>query len=92
MRALLTNDDGIDSLGLQELARHVEAAGFEVVIVAPSYDASGTGASLGHISRERPIHYEKRQIQGLRGDAFSLDGPPRTLHHHESPRGFRAKT
>ncbi len=76
MRALLTNDDGIDSLGLQELARHVEAAGFEVVIVAPSYDASGTGASLGHISRERPIHYEKRQIQGLRGDAFALDGPP----------------
>ncbi len=76
MRALLTNDDGIDSLGLQELARHVEAAGFEVVIVAPSYDASGTGASLGHISRERPIHYEKRQIQGLKGDAFALDGPP----------------
>ena len=42
MRALLTNDDGIDSLGLHELARHVEAAGFEVVVVAPSFDASGT--------------------------------------------------
>ena len=76
MRALLTNDDGIDSQGLQSLARAVESAGFEVVIVAPSYDASGTGASLGHISIDRPIHYEKRQIDGLKGDAFALDGPP----------------
>jgi len=76
MRALLTNDDGIDSEGLQILARAIETAGFEVVIVAPSYDASGTGASLGHISKDRPIPYEKRHIEGLKGDAFALDGPP----------------
>jgi len=76
MRALLTNDDGIDSLGLHELARHVEAAGFEVVVVAPSFDASGTGASLGHISRDRPIGYKEVQIDGLAGKAFALDGPP----------------
>ena len=76
MRALLTNDDGIDSPGLHELARHVEAAGFEVVVVAPSYDASGTGASLGHISRDRPIGYQEVQIEGLAGKAFALDGPP----------------
>ncbi|MGY8853100.1 MAG: 5'/3'-nucleotidase SurE [Pseudomonadales bacterium] len=76
MRALLTNDDGIDSPGLHELARHVEAAGFEVVVVAPSFDASGTGASLGHISRDRPIAYKEVQIIGLAGKAFALDGPP----------------
>ena len=76
MRALLTNDDGIDSPGLHELARHVEAAGFEVVVVAPSFDASGTGASLGHISRDRPIGYKEVQIEGLAGKAFALDGPP----------------
>ena len=76
MRALLTNDDGIDSPGLHELARHVEAAGFEVVVVAPSFDASGTGASLGHISRDRPIGYKEVQIDGLAGKAFALDGPP----------------
>ncbi|MDB3979544.1 5'/3'-nucleotidase SurE [Pseudomonadales bacterium] len=76
MRALLTNDDGIDSPGLHELARHVEAAGFEVVVVAPSFDASGTGSSLGHISRERPIGYKEVQIEGLAGKAFALDGPP----------------
>ena len=76
MRALLTNDDGIDSPGLHELARHVEAAGFEVVVVAPSFDASGTGASLGHISRDRPIGYKEVQIIGLAGKAFALDGPP----------------
>ena len=76
MRALLTNDDGIDSPGLHELARQVEAAGFEVVVVAPSFDASGTGASLGHISRDRPIGYKEAQIIGLAGKAFALDGPP----------------
>ncbi len=76
MRALLTNDDGIDSPGLHELARQVEAAGFEVVVVAPSFDASGTGASLGHISRDRPIGYKEVQIIGLAGKAFALDGPP----------------
>ena len=76
MRALLTNDDGIDSPGLHELARQVEAAGFEVVVVAPSFDASGTGASLGHISRDRPIGYKEVQIEGLAGKAFALDGPP----------------
>lgn len=76
MRALLTNDDGIDSEGLHELARQVEAAGFEVIVVAPSFDASGTGASLGHISRDRPIGYKQVQIEGLAGKAYALDGPP----------------
>ena len=60
MRALLTNDDGIDSPGLHELARQVEAAGFEVVVVAPSFDASGTGASLGHISRSPIVAVSNR--------------------------------
>ena len=76
MRALITNDDGIDSLGLQELARCIEAEGFDVTVVAPSYDASGTGASLGHISKDRPINFKEVAVPGLSGRAFSLDGPP----------------
>jgi len=76
MRALITNDDGITSPGLHELARQVESAGFEVVVVAPSFDASGTGASLGHISRDVPIEYKKHTIEKLKGPAFGLNGPP----------------
>ena len=76
MRALITNDDGIDSLGLQELARCIEAEGFDVTVVAPSYDASGTGASLGHISKDRPINFKEVAVPGLSGRSFALDGPP----------------
>ena len=76
MRALITNDDGIDSLGLQELARCIEAEGFDVTVIAPSYDASGTGASLGHISKDRPIGFKEVAVPGLKGQAIALDGPP----------------
>ena len=40
MHALITNDDGIDSEGIHVLARFVEQAGFEVTVIAPSYNAS----------------------------------------------------
>jgi 5'-nucleotidase len=76
MRALITNDDGITSPGLQELARRVESIGFEVVVVAPSFDASGTGASLGYISRDVPIKYQSHTIENFKGQAFALNGPP----------------
>ena len=88
MRALLTNDDGIDSPGLHELARHVEAAGFEVVVVAPSFDASGTGASLGHISRDRPIGYKEVQIDWVSRQSLCARWPARPVHHHQSFRGL----
>ena len=76
MRALITNDDGIESEGLHVLARAVEQAGFDVTVIAPSYNASGTGASLGHLSIDAPIQYTERPIEGLTGKAYALDGPP----------------
>ena len=76
MHALITNDDGIDSEGIHVLARFVEQAGFEVTVIAPSYNASGTGASLGHLSLETPIKYQAHTIEGLKGRAYGLDGPP----------------
>ena len=51
MHALITNDDGIDSEGIHVLARFVEQAGFDVTVIAPSYNASGTGASLHRCPR-----------------------------------------
>ena len=35
-RVLITNDDGVDSPGIHALARHVEQAGYEVLVVAPT--------------------------------------------------------
>jgi 5'-nucleotidase len=46
MRALVTNDDGIDSAGLLTLARVTADAGLDVVVAAPSSEYSGSSASL----------------------------------------------
>ena len=45
LRALITNDDGIDSPGLWTLARGAQNAGFEVIVAAPHIDSSGVSAS-----------------------------------------------
>ncbi|MFP6824138.1 MAG: 5'/3'-nucleotidase SurE [Pseudomonadales bacterium] len=76
MRILITNDDGIQSPGIQELARHIESAGYEVVVVAPDHDASGTGTSLGRISSEEPVNVSRHSIPGLRAEAYGISGSP----------------
>ena len=76
MRILVTNDDGIDAPGIQELARRIERAGHEVVVVAPDHNASGTGASLGGLGPGDPVRVSKRRIDGLEGEAYALSGPP----------------
>jgi len=51
MRVLITNDDGVDSVGIQILAAAIAATGeHEVLVVAPADDRSGTGAALGSFS------------------------------------------
>jgi 5'-nucleotidase len=51
MRVLITNDDGVDSVGIQVLAAAIAATGdHEVLVVAPADDRSGTGAALGSFS------------------------------------------
>jgi 5'-nucleotidase len=52
MRLLLTNDDGIDSIFLHELARALLAAGHELAVVAPANEQSWVGAAK---SRHRPV-------------------------------------
>jgi 5'-nucleotidase len=76
MRVLITNDDGYQSPGIHELARQVEQAGYEVVVIAPDHDASGTGASLGRISPDHPIDITESQIDGLEGPVYGIAGPP----------------
>ena len=62
MRILVTNDDGIDSEGMHALARSARSLGHKVTIVAPNFDASGTGASLGPLSRKEDIVYVSQEI------------------------------
>lgn len=76
MRILVTNDDGIDAQGLHVLARHVVAAGHDVVVVAPSADASGSGAAIGLFHADSHIDVRRVQIRGCDAPAWALVGPP----------------
>ena len=73
MRILVTNDDGIDAVGLYVLARRLVDLG-EVVVAAPDREYSGAGAALGTLHLIRP---EVRRVE-LPGvpEAWSATGPP----------------
>lgn len=48
-RILVTNDDGVASAGLANLANHLAADGHDVIVAAPAEEASGSGAAIGGI-------------------------------------------
>ena len=64
MRILVTNDDGIDAEGLHVLARVLCATDHDVVVAAPDFDASGTGAALGVSCAEIWLKLEHLQVAG----------------------------
>lgn len=73
MRILLTNDDGIDSVGLHILARAMRRHG-DVVVAAPDREFSGAGAALGALHLMQPeVH--KCFIEGIDA-SWSVTGPP----------------
>lgn len=51
-RALVTNDDGIDSHGLRPLVAAAAGAGLDVLVAAPSWDSSGASASLTAVEQD----------------------------------------
>ncbi len=73
MRILVTNDDGIDSIGLHVLARTMRQYG-DVVIAAPDQEYSGFGAAIGSIWLMKPeVH--KTHVEGVE-DAWAVNGAP----------------
>ena len=71
----MTNDDGIDSVGLHVLAREASRFG-EVTVVAPDREYSGSGASLGTLTFDWPT-VRKRPIEMLPdAPCWSVTGPP----------------
>lgn len=77
MRVLITNDDGIDSVGLHTLAGVAVKAGLEVIVVAPHTERSGSSASLVAttsggtlIVREHPLE----QLPGI--PSYDVEATP----------------
>ena len=73
MRILVTNDDGIDSVGLHVLARAMRPHG-DVVIIAPDSEYSGASAAVGALHLAHP-EARRRHVDGI-DEAWSLTGPP----------------
>src|SRR3954451_6117734 len=73
MRILVTNDDGIDAVGLHVLARRLVELG-DVVVGAPDREYSGASAALGTLHLIRP-EVRRVDIAGV-ADAWSITGPP----------------
>ena len=73
MRILVTNDDGIDSIGLHVLARAMATIG-DVVVVAPDKEYSGYGAAFGPLHLIQPEVHRAR-IDGI-DEVWSVTGPP----------------
>lgn len=72
-RILVTNDDGIDSVGLHVLARALTDVG-EVTVVAPDQEFSGAGAAIGALHIIQPeVHVAS--IEGIE-TSWSVTGPP----------------
>jgi 5'-nucleotidase len=67
---LLTNDDGIYSVGLLTLKRHLETLG-NVIVVAPKEEKSGIGKAIS----TRHIQVDKTVLEDG-SEAYAVDGTP----------------
>lgn len=72
MRILITNDDGINSIGLHMLVKEIEKE-HEVLVAAPSEQRSASGHS---ITIHRPLSVKEVKIESIKSRAFSIDGTP----------------
>jgi 5'-nucleotidase len=77
MRALITNDDGIESRGLHTLAMVAAEAGHEVLVAAPSWDSSGASASLTAVERDGRLVLESRMLPDVPdAEAYAVEAAP----------------
>jgi 5'-nucleotidase len=76
-RVLVTNDDGIEAAGIHTLAGALHGAGFEVLVVAPDCDRSGTSAAIGLVHADQHVDTKRVELPGCEEVvAYALDGPP----------------
>lgn len=77
MRIQVTNDDGIESEGLQVLAAHLSKTGHDVFVAAPDRDWSGAGAAIGSIRPDDHIDAPMVTIDACpEVDAWAVAGTP----------------
>lgn len=75
-RALITNDDGIDSEGIRVLARAACAEGLEVTVAAPSWDASGSSAAMAAVQTGGRVLWTERRDPDLVARLLAVEAAP----------------
>lgn len=73
VRILVTNDDGIDSVGLHHLVTAMAEHG-EVTVIAPDREFSGAGAAIGSLWDFEPV-VTRREVADAAA-AWTVNGPP----------------
>ena len=74
MKILITNDDGIEAVGINELALALYKKGHELLIAAPEENMSCVSHSL---TLRRPLHARRTELPALPGvRAYAIDGTP----------------
>lgn len=77
MRVLITNDDGIAAPGLRWLARAIADQGLDVVVAAPSEEASGMSAAMTAVEKDGRIVVTDHPLDGLNGvKSYGVAGSP----------------
>lgn len=77
MKALIVNDDGVDSPGLAALARVAVEAGLDVRVAAPHIERSGASASLTALEDDGRLEVSRRSIEGLPDvEVLAVHGSP----------------
>lgn len=65
---MLTNDDGVQALGIRTLARHLRQAGHDLIIIAPDSQRSAASHSI-------TLRHDLR-LKVLAENEYSVDGTP----------------
>ncbi len=74
MRILITNDDGIEAVGIIELVRALHMKGHELLVAAPDGNMSCVSHSL---TLRRPLHARRAILPGMpEVRAYAVDGTP----------------
>jgi 5'-nucleotidase len=78
MRILVTNDDGIDSVGLHRLTAAMCAldGDHEVIVGAPDSEYSGAGAAIGALHLIQPVVRRTKRDDCGDAEVWTVSGPP----------------
>jgi len=74
MRILISNDDGINAKGINQLRKSLEEyAEMEIFVVAPDRERSATGHK---ITMHRPLRVKEQFYPGANSKGWAVDGTP----------------